>query len=103
MPFSYTTGKKKTAYTDARGLFLPLFKNCPQFLNTSKNRYLTHRWLDAPGRRHLKVSKLLVIDRCQNGFRVNDLFFCLLANDKGIRHQVVDHAGIALCVPVDGG
>ena len=49
------------------------------------------------------ASKLLVIDRCQNGFRINDLFFCLLADDQGIRHQVVDHAGIALCIAVDGG
>ncbi len=53
----------------------------------------------APGQCYLKTSKLLVIDSCQNGFRVNDLFFCLRTDDQGIRHQVVDHAGIALCVP----
>jgi len=50
-----------------------------------------------------KSSKLLVIDRGKDGFRVNDLFCGLLADKQGIGHQVVDHTGIALGVAVDGG
>jgi len=49
------------------------------------------------------VLKLLVIDGGKDGLRINDLFPGLLADDQGIRHQVVDHAGIALGVAVDGG
>ncbi len=48
------------------------------------------------------VLKLLVIDGGKDGLRINDLFPGLLADDQGIRHQVVDHAGVALRIPVDG-
>ena len=57
--------------------------------------------MDASGRR--TVSELLVIDRGKDGLRVNDLLCGLFADDQGIGHQVVDHAGIALGVAVDGG
>ena len=57
----------------------------------------------AKGGQYRCASKLLVIDRGKNGFRVNDLFSGLLTDDQGIGHEVVDHAGIALGVAVDGG
>lgn len=55
------------------------------------------------GESRAACSQLLVIDSRKDGLRVDDLLPGLLADDQCVRHQVVDHAGIALCVPVDGG
>ena len=51
---SHTMGRKKPAYKDARRLFQAHGKNCPLFLNTSRNRYLTNSCPCASGRCRLR-------------------------------------------------
>ena len=46
------------------------------------------------------LTKLLVIHSCEKRISIVDVFVLLCAKCKGVCHKVVNHTGVALCVPV---